>query len=635
MHSEGGVLNKHFKIACCLTVLLVFTHFAEAAGTSSSISVEVFKRIPVLDGGRIKPLETFARNILLQFSGRSKYQKEKAAEWLAKLLFTPDTTVKDKVFLINNTAIPEALGIAAEPERRYHFDELQPSLDKLHELASAAQAIEPKNRDVIEQELIRLYTNLEIYTQMSLVFAFARPHEDFIVSDQPLRKKLSLKDQQDKISFIEAAFKAEQLQSLIEPLGNGAEQDWSGTQKNVLYLVNNLYHWSVSYRDLPVRIIPSLTPSEELWFSPWDAVATALKTTAGRAELSALASMSEAYTGKEQVKFDLAAKQFIDSVEKRMASHPSQSLSSVTLELLYNQLNLLAWAKGVYFILFSLFLYSLAAPSAKLRTVAGWLLLAAAVCHASAIALRVMILHRPPVSSLYETFVFVSFVCCLIGCLIESRQKNWMGIVIAGIAGFSFLTIAEKFAAEGDTLQMLVAVLNSNFWLSTHVLSITTGYAGTCVAALIGHLYLLQIIFQPKNKKQLEQTHRNLVGALGFSLTMTFLGTNLGGIWADQSWGRFWGWDPKENGALMIILWVAMLFHARIARLIGPLGLAVGSAAGLMVVIWAWFGVNLLSVGLHSYGFTSGLVFNLAIYYALQAVILVTLGFLARSKLKA
>ncbi len=606
----------------------------ETAQPRRMLSAEKFRCIPILDGGRIKPLETFAQNVLLQFSGRTKYQKESAAAWLAKLLFTPEATLEDKVFLINNPAIAEALGITAQPKRRYSFKELEPALDKLRELATAAEAIEPKNRDVIEQELVRLYANVQAYTQLSLVFAFTRPHDDFSITQNDLKESLQLNLNQERFSFWDIAQHADELRGLIEPLGNAAANGWTDKQREILQLVNNLYHWSTAYHDLPLKIIPSFIPADEVWSSPWDVMPMALSVAEGRQEMSALSQMAQAYANGEQLKFDLAAKQFIDSVETRMASHPTQNLHSIPLELLYNHLKLFFWAKTIYFLVFLLFVCSFLVPSVSLRKTAMALLVAGAVMHGFSLALRIMILHRPPVSSLYETFIFVSFVCILCGCLIEFRQKNWLGIIIASIAGFSFLTIAGKFAAEGDTLQMLVAVLNSNFWLSTHVLSITTGYGGTCVAAIIGHVYLLQAAFQPQKREQLNSTYLILVGALGFALTMTFLGTNLGGIWADQSWGRFWGWDPKENGALMIILWLAILFHARISKLIGPLGLAVGSAAGLMVVMWAWFGVNLLNTGLHSYGFTSGLARNLIIYYCCQVLLLLFLGLTARQKLR-
>jgi ABC-type transport system involved in cytochrome c biogenesis permease subunit len=168
---------------------------------------------------------------------------------------------------------------------------------------------------------------------------------------------------------------------------------------------------------------------------------------------------------------------------------------------------------------------------------------------------------------------------------------------------------------------MLVAVLNSNFWLATHVTTITMGYAAACVGGLLGHIWLIQAVLGT-NSPVLDKTYKTTLGILGVALTLTFLGTNLGGIWADQSWGRFWGWDPKENGALMIVLWTALLFHAKEAKMIGPLGLAVGAVIGMMVVMWAWFGVNLLNVGLHSYGFTSGVATSLIIYAIFEVIFL-------------
>ena len=185
---------------------------------------------------------------------------------------------------------------------------------------------------------------------------------------------------------------------------------------------------------------------------------------------------------------------------------------------------------------------------------------------------------------------------------------------------------------DGDNLKMLVAVLNSNFWLGTHVITITIGYAGCSVAGIMGHVYILQKLFYPLNKKKLDVTYRNTLGILGFGLTTTFLGTALGGIWADQSWGRFWGWDPKENGALLIVIWCAIIFHARIAGLIKPFGVAIMSCLGLIVVMWAWFGVNLLSVGLHSYGFTSGIANALAAYLFLQLLFLIIVSWIIHNR---
>jgi cytochrome c biogenesis factor len=92
-------------------------------------------------------------------------------------------------------------------------------------------------------------------------------------------------------------------------------------------------------------------------------------------------------------------------------------------------------------------------------------------------------------------------------------------------------------------------------------------------------------------------------GIVCFATLFSFVGTVLGGIWADQSWGRFWGWDPKENGALLIVLWNAIILHARWGGLVRDRGLMTLAVFGNIVTSFSWFGVNMLGIGLHSYGF--------------------------------
>jgi ABC-type transport system involved in cytochrome c biogenesis permease subunit len=147
------------------------------------------------------------------------------------------------------------------------------------------------------------------------------------------------------------------------------------------------------------------------------------------------------------------------------------------------------------------------------------------------------------------------------------------------------------------------------------------GYGASLVAGFIGHLYLVQAIRQPENKSSLKSIFNNLFGITLIALFFTLFGTILGGIWADQSWGRFWGWDPKENGALLIVLWQLMMVHMRLSGLAKPAEFALGMALNNIIVALAWFGVNLLQVGLHSYGFDDGVARNLFIFIALELII--------------
>ncbi len=596
-------------------------------------SYDAFKSIPVLDNGRVKPLDTFARSTLLQFSGKQTFQKKPAIEWLARVLFDPGKSLQYEIFLINNPQIVESLGIEVAEGRRYSYSELEAKYPELRKLAEAAERIESKDRDIVEAELIRVHNNLRLFSSLTLTFSFVLPHPDFMIQDAELKQRMGLPAGQEVFSYYDVASNANVLHELVRPLESLPQDQWTAGQQEIVRLAASLLQWSMIYQNLPVHIVPPYDPKVESWHSPWDALPIALKLKSGRQELQLLKEMLVHYWDGRDLEFDLAVKNFVESARSRSGSGYEEAMKRNQIELFYNNSNLFLYAKILYFLTFLLFSMSLMIDRPLLRNIGWTVLWIAVIAHTVALGMRIMILQRPPVSNLYETFIFVGLISAMCGMVIEKVMKNWLGIIVASISGYAFLSIAAKFAVEGDTLQMLVAVLNSNFWLATHVTTITVGYAGTCVAGIVGHVYMLQAIFKTNDKKLLRSTYNVLLGTLGFGLTFSFLGTNLGGIWADQSWGRFWGWDPKENGALMIILWTAIIFHAKIGRMISPLGVAVGSILGIIVVMWAWFGVNLLSVGLHSYGFTSGLATNLAIYCLCQMLFLCVTYPLARSRM--
>jgi ABC-type transport system involved in cytochrome c biogenesis permease subunit len=598
------------------------------------ISLSLLKRMPVLDQGRIKPVDTYAGSVLLQLSGRRSFEKQSAVQWLARLLFAPEATKHDKVFLINSPEIPMAMGVEPDKKRRYSFAQLENGYHKLFSLAQASAAIEEKERSAVEQEVLRVYTNMNLYVDLSRVFAFGRPHPDFTVTQPEIKKQLNLSEEQIHFSFLDIALRANEIEKITRQLEAKNKAEWTDPEKEVLGLLSTLYQWSLQYRNLPFAIVPFYERHDERWLSPWDAVAAGFQAQAGREELAWLQGLSRVYLDGQSIEFNLILRRFNDSVQKRIVEKQKAALKVIPLEIVYNKANFFPWAKLFYLLSFFMFLFSLISARGIWYRLGWGLVILGFIPHAAGLIFRIAILARPPVSNLYETFVFVGFVSVVVGLIVERINRQWLGLIVAGICGFVFLSIAGKYAAEGDTMQMLIAVLNSNFWLSTHVTSITIGYAGCCVAGVVGHVYIIQAITRPQDKKLLSTTYKNLMGILGFGLIMTFLGTALGGIWADQSWGRFWGWDPKENGALLIVLWTAILFHARIAKMTGPLGIAVGSCLGIIVVMWAWFGVNLLSVGLHSYGFTSGVAAALLIYVLVQVLFLGISAPIAEKKLK-
>ena len=260
---------------------------------------------------------------------------------------------------------------------------------------------------------------------------------------------------------------------------------------------------------------------------------------------------------------------------------------------------------------------------------AWWFLAATFVLHSFALGMRIWLTGRPPVVNLYSSAVFIGWACVLAGLLLERLHRLGIGNLVAAIAGGLTLMVAYGLDS-GDTMHVLQAVLDTQFWLSTHVVTVTLGYGATFLAGLFGTFAIVHRIWTDASgtsagapaREMQDRLYRMNYGVVCFALFFSFIGTVLGGLWADDSWGRFWGWDPKENGALMIVLWNAAVLHARWDRWIGPRGFALFTIGGNIVTAWSWFGTNQLGIGLHSYGFTSGVLLLLGGYVASQLFLL-------------
>ena len=171
-------------------------------------------------------------------------------------------------------------------------------------------------------------------------------------------------------------------------------------------------------------------------------------------------------------------------------------------------------------------------------------------------------------------------------------------------------------------MEMMRAVLDTNFWLATHVVVITIGYSATFLAGFLAIIYVLRGVFTPSLGKDAGTSLvRMIYGIICFATLFSFVGTVLGGIWADQSWGRFWGWDSKENGALMIVVWNAIILHCRWGGFVKDRGIVILALFGNIVTAWSWFGVNMLGIGLHSYGFMDS-AFNTLRWFAVTQILL-------------
>ncbi len=545
------------RLSLALVLILLFSGNALA-----EFRINSFKSIPVLDNGRLKPLDTYARSVLTQFSGRDHYGKQEATDWLACVFFKSQTTSDDKIFLINNPEIATALGISPEDHRRYAPEQLIKSYSKLEVLHEAALKIPERERSLVENEILRVFDNVNLYAELSHSFVFALPQKDFTILSRTTKTELGLPLAQDQFSFIDIALRAKALQKLFKGLQSKSPSQFTKDESELLQVTGNLFRWSKAYKDLPFNVIPSR--NKDRWLSPWDALTSDFSNSNTVELLLLWSQMATSFAQDNKAQFDLVLRSYQKIIPLSLSKSELKSFNKFIVELFYHVSSPFTWAIMFYILTFVFFVFSF---SSSKKIWYQWAMASAFIgfaIHVLGLAMRIVIMGRPPVSSLYETFIFVGAIAVFLGLAIEHFNRQWLGFVTAAISGAVLLFIAHKYSAEGDTLKVLIAVLNSNFWLATHVTSITMGYAATCVGGVLGHIWLIQAVFN-KDRKVLDQTYKTTLGILGVALTLTFLGTNLGGIWADQSWGRFWGWDPKENGALMIVLWIALLFHAKIA----------------------------------------------------------------------
>jgi cytochrome c-type biogenesis protein CcsB len=279
----------------------------------------------------------------------------------------------------------------------------------------------------------------------------------------------------------------------------------------------------------------------------------------------------------------------------------------LAIEVHYNSMKPYRTAWALYLVGFLALLSSFPLASRKL-TIAGFALVVAAFLVTSyGMVLRILISGRPPVTNMYETIIFVSWGGVLFALIFELVYRVRYFATTAAALSTIALLIADNVPIFDGSISPLVPVLRDNMWLTVHVLTIMLGYAAFTLAMGLGHLNLGLYFFAPGRAGLLKTLSLFLYRAIQVGTLFLAVGTLLGGVWASYSWGRFWGWDPKETWALIALLGYLAILHGRFAGWIKNFGMAVGAILGYLLVLMAWYGVNfVLGTGLHSYGFGSG-----------------------------
>ncbi len=572
------------------------------------VDASVLAEIPILHQGRVKPLDTFARTQLLAAYGRRSLKEMTALEWLTELIFQPEMAYHRPVFKMRNPDLVAALSLPDRESHLYTFAEVSKSFDAMGPMLHHLHMQQREDLPPAQKQMLDLYFQTMDYFDVSRSLTFLLPQ--FTIRNPELAQQLHLQTN-TPYTYLDMLQARDALVEAAKPLEKKKPDTLNDQELELLTLAQMMQQiGSDNHAELFRIIPPQWAQSGDEWFSPWAANREGQGSVQSAAYVELWRQLANAYWGRQPQQWEATAK----TIATQSHAFPKVRPSMLRLEVRYNHWDLFSKSLMFDILAFLLLATSWVFWTRPLQRAAFGALLISGVFHLTGIVLRIVIMGRPPVSTLYESIIFVGFIGMLFGVILEFVRRNGLGILIASVAGMVLHFIALGYADDGDTMGQLVAVLNTNFWLATHVVTITIGYGCCLVAGVLGHAYLLLRAMRPQQQEQLGSMYQNMLGISLFALFFALFGTILGGIWADQSWGRFWGWDPKENGALLIVLWLLWMLHGRLAKIVTPLDYALGMVGTNIIVALAWFGVNLLNVGLHSYGFTDSIAMNLMLF---------------------
>jgi len=581
-------------------ILLLFGGYvfggARVPGISASeMQIHQFGVLPVAYNGRVKPFDTLARNALTVLSGKGKLGKLSATEWLLDLLSESKKSLQQHVLRIENLDVLQTLNLEPRDGFRYSLAELKASGEEYMKQWKLASEVPEENRTLAQSKFLQL-----------------------------ARKVVLINTLQE--SFSSPAVRTDSLEHL--------KADFQIVGRQIEHLSSSAPH--------PVPPIQPGGSWQMLLEAEWDAIFQRVEKKEVNAATVALRTILDAYGAGDVQKFNDEVAAYQEIVKQRADSDAEYdaklaaegnvglrktaeklSLSRVQFEAFFNHFNPFTKAMALYLVAFVLAGVSWLGWNRTLNRSANWLLWFTFALHTYALVCRIYISGRPPVTNLYSSAVFIGWAAVLFALVFEKIYRFGIGNLLAAMIGFPTLFIAYNLAGDGDTFQVLQAVLDTQFWLATHVVCITLGYSTTLLAGMLGVVYVLMgRIGNRLTDEQSQHLIRMTYGTLCFATFFSFVGTVLGGLWADDSWGRFWGWDPKENGALMIVIWNALVLHARWGAIIRHRGLAILAIFGNVITAWSWFGVNQMGQGLHAYGFRKGMTYWLCLFVASQLLVM-------------
>lgn len=523
-----------------LLALALVTLFGTAAPAASELTEADFKefgKLAVQDGGRRKPMDTYARESLLRISGRDSYTSTSGRYWsandflLSMLLETTDWK-KEPMILVAHRPLVEKLGLD-QSLKRFSYEQLSKSavLEKMakevHQIRVQA-GDEKVQLDRLQQEVESVSSRIGLFMSLSQGSTF-----------------------------------------LVVPAKNSAKEPWVIPPQFGQY-----------YKD-----------------EDFSKVTTALQ------------GMAKSYSSGDAFNFSLNSRELRLGLRTLSpAIYPTER--ELGIESFYNHLR--PFSRSAWLFVLGIIGLGVFAAREGMPRPFHWVGMTAAVggllLMALGITLRCIIAGRPPVTNMFESVLWVAFIAVLFSFFFYLRYRAVLYLLASlPVAAICLAGVLQMPIAMPANIDPLVPVLRDNFWLTVHVLSITASYGAFILAMAFGHIILARYALWPQETAKDATLHFWNYRILQLGTLLLAAGTILGGVWANYSWGRFWGWDPKETWALIALLCYIVGIHGRIAGWWSHFGLAMASCVCFSAILMAWYGVNfVLGAGLHSYGFGIG-----------------------------
>lgn len=572
--------------------------------------------IPVRFGGRVMPLDAYATTTLRAISNKTSLplkadndevppaplamvkragdaKKLPALNWLFEVASGSQDVRDLQMFRIDADEVLAHFSLQRRPSKLYSLQELIPGLQEFDKIVREAAEKDALEQTFKERKFLKLASRINAFEQLSIAFTdpfavlpaippqFDRPD---LTAEQ--RQQIQLMVLQQQMERLETA----PVAAVVPP-----------TTETTTASIDT----------------PPWKPLAPVKFNDVIATIRGEEPTPGAKSFS---SVVEAYADEDASAFNSAVNAHLEIIAE--AAPRDYHAQSVGLERWLEAVHPTVIACLLYGIMLLLGIIGLAVNSPLLKSSVWGGLTCVLVVHTLVLLARIYITGRAPVINLYSSAVFIGWATVVFGLLYERIFRQGVGNIIASTTGMLTLMVAWALS-DGDTMPVLQAVLDTQFWLATHVITVTLGYAATFAAGALGIAYLFSLLFTGKTTTPLlRDIYRMTYSATCFGILFSFVGTVLGGLWADDSWGRFWGWDPKENGALLIVIWNALMLHARWDGMVRERGFAILAIGGNIVTAWSWFGTNQLGIGLHSYGFTSGALMLLTLFALSQLAVM-------------